>query len=328
LVAKGQKYDFEVEAFCVHGTQDPCVQNDQAFALGRNGGQENAVFTIQNATRGKDQNGLGITCGDGPMYTLDQASQHAVFAIQEGFDASEDGTGRGQPIVATTGGGHGSTKETDTAQTLRALREAVGAEAFTQWGLGVLDSLQAAQVLRQDLHGCSVRCKTCEGELGLDDGAPPCTQADPAGAVCQMREAGRQRRPPQGRQLAEQLSRELGAHLSELPHSGASSKGFLLGMWQAGEGLGLLREALSALQEMGRSLADESQSAQRSAVRRLTPRETERLQGFPDDYTLIPWRNKPADECPDGPRYKAIGNSKAVPVVRWIGQRIQQQLER
>lgn len=57
-------------------------------------------------------------------------------------------------------------------------------------------------------------------------------------------------------------------------------------------------------------------------VRRLTPRECERLQGFPDDYTLIPWRKKPASECPDGPRYKALGNSWAVPVVRWIGERI------
>ena len=65
-----------------------------------------------------------------------------------------------------------------------------------------------------------------------------------------------------------------------------------------------------------------------SAVRRLTPRECERLQGFPDDHTMIPWRGKPTDECPDGPRYKAIGNSKAVPVVRWIGRRIKQQLER
>ncbi|RMM40599.1 Cytosine-specific methyltransferase [Pseudomonas amygdali pv. lachrymans] len=63
-----------------------------------------------------------------------------------------------------------------------------------------------------------------------------------------------------------------------------------------------------------------------SSVRRLTPRECERLQGFPDDYTLIPWRSKPAGECPDGPRYKAIGNSKAVPVVRWIGMRILEQL--
>ena len=57
-------------------------------------------------------------------------------------------------------------------------------------------------------------------------------------------------------------------------------------------------------------------------VRRLTPRECERLQGFPDDYTAIPWRKKPASECPDGPRYKALGNSWAVPNVRWIGARI------
>ena len=59
------------------------------------------------------------------------------------------------------------------------------------------------------------------------------------------------------------------------------------------------------------------------AVRRLTPRECERLQGFPDDYTAIPWRGKPASDCPDGPRYKALGNSMAVPVMRWIGERIE-----
>ena len=59
------------------------------------------------------------------------------------------------------------------------------------------------------------------------------------------------------------------------------------------------------------------------AIRRLTPKECERLQGFQDDWTKIPYRNKPADQCPDGPRYKACGNSMAVPVMRWIGQRIQ-----
>ena len=58
-------------------------------------------------------------------------------------------------------------------------------------------------------------------------------------------------------------------------------------------------------------------------VRRLTPTEAERLQGFQDGYTLIPWRGKPADQCPDGPRYKALGNSWAVPNVTWIGRRIQ-----
>ncbi len=59
------------------------------------------------------------------------------------------------------------------------------------------------------------------------------------------------------------------------------------------------------------------------AIRRLTPKECERLQGFPDGWTLIPYRGKPADQCPDGPRYKACGNSMAVPVMRWIGERIQ-----
>lgn len=58
-------------------------------------------------------------------------------------------------------------------------------------------------------------------------------------------------------------------------------------------------------------------------VRRLTPLECERLQGFPDNHTKIPYRGKPAEECSDGPRYKAIGNSMAVPVMRWIGERIE-----
>ena len=57
-------------------------------------------------------------------------------------------------------------------------------------------------------------------------------------------------------------------------------------------------------------------------IRRLTPLECERLQGFPDNWTQISYRGKPADECPDSPRYKAIGNSMAVPVMRWIGERI------
>jgi DNA (cytosine-5)-methyltransferase 1 len=58
------------------------------------------------------------------------------------------------------------------------------------------------------------------------------------------------------------------------------------------------------------------------AVRRLTPVECERLQGFPDNWSRIPWKGKPETDCPDGPRYKACGNSMAVPCMFWIGQRI------
>jgi DNA (cytosine-5)-methyltransferase 1 len=61
---------------------------------------------------------------------------------------------------------------------------------------------------------------------------------------------------------------------------------------------------------------------QNAKVRRLTPVECERLQGFPDNFTNIPYRKK--EESPDGPRYKALGNSMAVPVMAWIGKRIQE----
>jgi DNA (cytosine-5)-methyltransferase 1 len=70
----------------------------------------------------------------------------------------------------------------------------------------------------------------------------------------------------------------------------------------------------------GGGRSDAVNVAQAMAVRRLTPRECERLQGFPDDYTLVEYRKKPAA---DGPRYRALGNSMAVPVMRWIGERIE-----
>jgi len=65
------------------------------------------------------------------------------------------------------------------------------------------------------------------------------------------------------------------------------------------------------------STTQDQQLFHNMAVRRLTPTECERLQGFPDDYTNI------KENCPDSPRYKALGNSMAVPVMKWIGQRIQ-----
>ena len=58
-------------------------------------------------------------------------------------------------------------------------------------------------------------------------------------------------------------------------------------------------------------------------IRRLLPVECERLMGFPDGWTLIPWRGKPPEKCPDGPRYKALGNSMCTNVMAWIGERIQ-----
>jgi DNA (cytosine-5)-methyltransferase 1 len=78
----------------------------------------------------------------------------------------------------------------------------------------------------------------------------------------------------------------------------------------------------------GGSLDDrEAYVLEPGGVRRTSVIEWERCQGFPDDYTRIPWRGKPASECPDGPRYKAIGNSKALPIVRWLGSRIKRKID-
>lgn len=89
------------------------------------------------------------------------------------------------------------------------------------------------------------------------------------------------------------------------------------GYGNANDGLGITVEGTGPLQSCNRPAV-----ATPMIVRRLTPREAERLMGFPDDFTLIPWRGKPAAQCPDGPRYKALGNSMAVNCMAWLGQRI------
>ena len=88
-------------------------------------------------------------------------------------------------------------------------------------------------------------------------------------------------------------------------------------MGSKAHGIGYAEEQTPTLDTKPDSIAVAHTS---TAVRRLTPVECERLQGFPDGYTDIPWRKQPT--APDGPRYKALGNSWAVPVVRWIGERI------
>lgn len=196
--------DAESGLLVVHGTQDPGVSSSTAFTLGRNHGQENAVLAFSCKDHGADAGLIAPT-----LRAMNHSGSHANAGGQvavcitgdithtlkaDGFDGSEDGTGRGQPIVACR----------EVAQTLT--------------------SNYGKQVDNTD---------------------------------------------------------------SALGHNVVSGA---------------------------------------SSVRRLIPRECERLQGMPDDYTLIPWRGKPAEDCPDGPRYKAIGNSKAVTVVRWIGQRILRQL--
>jgi len=103
------------------------------------------------------------------------------------------------------------------------------------------------------------------------------------------------------------------------------------GYGKANEGLGITLDAVGPLQRCNvpavAVLVREFDGARgivsgtKAFARRITPREAERLQGFPDDYTAITFRNKPAA---DGPRYRALGNSMAVPCMVWLGHRIHQ----
>lgn len=222
------------------GTDGACAGHVVADTLTAN------FHKHHGASGGKDSLPRNHVCITGPV-------THSLRA--EGFDASEDGTGRGQPMVACFGGNN-----TSGPIDVATARSASGSAS------GRLDFESETFAVSTKLHNTSSNQSGKiyeEYTVGLDVNSPP-----PA--------------------------------------------------------------LLTATQ-----------------VRRLTTRECERLQGFPDDYTNIPWKlyqecerkgwsyeaelvkrglrlhGCTADYCPDGPRYKALGNSKAVPVVRWIGKRIE-----
>lgn len=272
-----------------------------------NGGGQVAV-AIRTAQTSSNGWGIGV---DEQAYTLDSTTQ-AVAAFSAGETLSD--------AFRMQGFNHASETQTHARAILQFLRKEIGEEAFAEWGLGILDSLQSPEVLQPSLHGEGFR-SSAQAEPQMDGGSPCGQTAGAPGTLCALREAGRQRRSPQGREFSKQFEGELRAYLSLLPPEGASQSFALYCLWEASEGIGVLRQALSAIQEIWRPIANESKSTQpRSQVRRLTPLECERLMGLPDFYTLVPFRGKPAA---DGPRYKAIGNSMAVPCMIWLGERIQ-----
>ncbi|WP_254224021.1 DNA cytosine methyltransferase, partial [Burkholderia multivorans] len=255
------------------------------------------------------QNGFGVGEIASTMRSMGHANSHQNAG--------------GHLAVAYNGEANASTYEADASSVLRTLRQEVGEEAFAKWGLGILDSLQQAEVLRQALHGLSIRPASFSRSWVVYCALS--RSENRAGWLLQsLREAGCERCASQGWEPSEQLAGELGAYLSELSRPGAQAARFLHDLWQASQGLGVLRQALSAVQEVERPAGGEGKPACGGMqVRRLTVEECEFLQGFPRGYSKIPWRKKPAEECPDGPRYKALGNSMAVPVMQWIGKRIE-----
>lgn len=303
-------------------------------------------------TRNDDgaSNGMGIGKEGDPMPTLDRASRHAVgLTVCSEPDTLND---------------YGQETETDTVKTLRSLREEIGEEAFSEWGLGVLASFFPQEVLQHAVHGLGIQSQTSEtsGKFKLVSYALSFKENGSERLVREMRESQRKRRASFRWKPHEHRAIQLAAYLQKLSHPGASGEKILRDLWQASQGFGVLRNTLPTVQEVGRPTHGEGQpvrsgsEGQRTepsattlqssqvweavsrarvlfdarnakssgktqmAVRRLCPIECEFLQGFPRNYTDIPFRGKPAT---DGHKYRSLGNSMAVPCIRWLGQRIE-----
>lgn len=213
---------------------------------------------------------------------------------------------------------NGNAKETRPIEILRILRSKIGKEAFCQWAARRLKCFHEKKVLQSDLHGEGVRCET-DKNIGDFHMPLPCEKDCPAWSLRDMRSGICNGCPSQGQGFHEQRAEQSDEGLQELPQQAAPSKESVCDMWKTAEGAWLLRQALAEIQKIWKSIHGQRQNCYRGSVRRLMPIECERLQGMPDNWTQIPWRGKPAEECPDAPRYKACGNSMGVNCMRWIG---------
>ena len=272
---------------------------------------------------------------DGPTHSL----------TGEGFYASEDGTGRGTPLVSHTLGAHGGSGRSDAESetfipTLGIDGEANVLEerqpALRRGGQGGRDESVAIRTANTGANGHGVS-KGVAHTLDRGQGQAVAFQQNTRDEVRLMggdgQIAGALADSP-GMKQQNYIASTLLANCGKTTGGGgkdSTPRNVVTTLAIRGRGEGRDMET----RDDGTANAILTPNGGRDGmgvgaiqfgytVRRLTPRECERLQGFPDDYTRIPWRGKDAANCPDGPRYKALGNSMAVPVMRWIGERINQ----
>ncbi|MFM8745581.1 MAG: DNA cytosine methyltransferase [Aestuariivirga sp.] len=273
------------------GTEHPHPTLNQSFNTGAIGYSNQELFSqrgaglVGEASTGEISHCLNAGGMGRQDYETETLVTHALRA--EGCDASEDGTGRGTPLVpvAFSSKDHGADATEDLSPTLRAMpHRASHANGGGQMAVAIPIN-----------------------EVGKRTG--PSSNDDPrAGTGI-------------GADGDPMFTLQAGAR------HGVAAYAFQPRIARNGRGdMGDIVNALNAQSgETGKGDAAPCVAAG-MAVRRLTPVEAERLQGFEDGYTAIPWRNRLAGECPDGPRYRALGNSMAVPVMRWIGRRIAEAL--
>ena len=245
--------------------------------------------------------------------------QHTRTLRGEGFDASEDGTGRGTPLVpvafhptqdpisSTDGTTHalGCGSSGGQASVAVAIQDVRGTDK-AQNGRGWNDDCTAYTLDTHATQGVAICGAFFAGQGAKAGSIAYSTDVAP---TLKASDSGTNRTPS--------------VHINTHPAVAFQERGRTDG--PSLEIGGDVAYALTAPNGGGRA-QERNVLTPAMQVRRLTPTECERLQGFPDGWTAIPWRKKPASECPDGPRYKALGNSWAVPVVAWMARRIHQQI--
>ena len=225
--------------------------------------------------------GAEIGADMAPTLNCNHEAPYVAHSLRgEGFDASEDGTGRGTPFAPVGVTIHGADPTVQKVASYDELAQCLRARTP-----GNIDNSSTTVVQQPVAYGIRT-ANTSSNGWGVQEECThtlDCAQGVAVAVALRGREGG--------------ATAELGDEVQNC--------------LRASSGGGDKPHVLTAMQ-----------------VRRMTPTEAERLMGFPDGYTAIPWRKKPASECPDGPRYRALGNSWAVPCVSWIGKRIQVEVAR
>ena len=229
------------------------------------------------------------------------------------------------PTLTTMGGGHRepkvaeevfNEKERNAVKILRTLWGEVGTKTFVEWGFRVLDSLQQTEILQSGLYEegvCfegpiykrkseQIKCATESAILHESNNLP------------NVQRNGELGRTSCGRESTEQRFEQLIVAMSKLPFENAQTKEILQNMWSETQRVGLLRKALSEIQKIWESTDD----SPRYRIRKLTPRETMRLQGFPESATDTLY----AEGFSDSRIYKFAGNAVTTTVIKALGERL------
>jgi DNA (cytosine-5)-methyltransferase 1 len=256
----------------------------------------------------EDRDGLGIGEPNDPMFTLQGSKQHAIA-----FSSKDHGADAGDIAPTLRGMGHDASHANGGGQVAVAFAENQRAEVITADTVGALNNGGGKPGQGYPAVCFKPSHYTRDKDGAPSDVTPPLSKEADKGAqeavVFQTRIARNGRGQPS--EVVPALNGADAGTTSDM-------RPCVFKTDQEPESHGDLCPTLQQPSPSGGGQQHAVMAA--STIRRLTPRECERLQGFPDDYTLVSYRGKPAA---DGPRYKALGNSMAVPVVRWILSRIE-----